>query len=248
MPADIASLRGGFEGQVLLPEEDGYDQARRVWNAMVNRRPAVIARCAGTADVAAAVRFGRGRGLEIGVRGGGHNILGLAVPDGGLMIDLSLMGAVRVNPGQRRGWVQGGAARRPRPGRSVGRAGHHGRQRLAYRCGWPDARRGDGLACPAVRPGLRQRGPVRDRVRRRRDPARKRYREPGPVLGAARRRRKLRDRHPVRVPPAPDRHRRPDSRPVLPAARCAADAAPVARPDRGCAAPGNSHGLGRRSR
>jgi FAD/FMN-containing dehydrogenase len=109
MHTDLASLRRGFTGQVLLPDEDGYDQARRVWNAMADRRPAVIARCAGTSDVAAAVGFGRGRGLEIGVRGGGHNIAGLAVPDGGLMIDLSLLGAVRVDLGRRRSWVQGGA-------------------------------------------------------------------------------------------------------------------------------------------
>ena len=109
MHTDIASLRRGFKGQILLPDEDGYGQARRVWNAMVDRRPAVIARCTGTCDVAAAVRFGRDRGLEIGVRGGGHNIAGLAVPEGGLMIDLSLMGAVRVDPDRRRGWVQGGA-------------------------------------------------------------------------------------------------------------------------------------------
>ena len=109
MHANVASLRRGFAGQVLLPGEDGYDQARRVWNAMVDRRPAVIARCAGTADAAAAVRFGRDRGLEIGVRGGGHSIAGLAVPGGGLMVDLSLMGAVRVDPARRRAWVQGGA-------------------------------------------------------------------------------------------------------------------------------------------
>ena len=80
MHANVVSLRRGFAGQVLLPYEDGYDQARRVWNAMVDRRPAVIARCAGTADVAAAVRFGRSRGLEIGVRGGGHNIAGWQCP------------------------------------------------------------------------------------------------------------------------------------------------------------------------
>jgi FAD/FMN-containing dehydrogenase len=109
MHTDIAGLRRGFTGQILLPDEDGYDRARRVWNAMVNRRPAVIARCAGAPDVAAAVRFGRGGGLEIGVRGGGHNIAGLAVPEGGLMIDLSLMDAVRVDPGRRRARVQGGA-------------------------------------------------------------------------------------------------------------------------------------------
>lgn len=106
---DPAALRRGFAGQVLLPGEAGFDRARRVWNAMVDRRPAVIARCASPSDVASAVRFARDRGLEIGVRGGGHSILGLAVPDGGLMIDLSPLRAVRVDPDRRRAGVQGGA-------------------------------------------------------------------------------------------------------------------------------------------
>ncbi len=106
---DAATLRRGFAGQVVLPEESGYHEARRVWNAMVDRRPAIIARCASPRDVAAAVRFARDRGLEIGVRGGGHGVLGLAVPDGGLMIDLSHMSGVRVYPDRRRARVQGGA-------------------------------------------------------------------------------------------------------------------------------------------
>jgi FAD/FMN-containing dehydrogenase len=105
----VDGLGRGFGGQVLLPGDDGYDQARRVWNAIVDRRPAVIARCASAADAAAAVRYARARELEIGVRGGGHSILGLAVPGGGLMVDLSAMGAVRADPGRRRAWVQGGA-------------------------------------------------------------------------------------------------------------------------------------------
>ena len=97
--AEVARLRRGFQGQVLLPDQDGYHTARQVWNAMVDRRPAIIARCNSPADVAAAVRFGRGLGLEIGVRCGGHSVLGLSVPDGGLMLDLSLLGGVRVDPG-----------------------------------------------------------------------------------------------------------------------------------------------------
>ena len=109
MHRHATALHREVEGQILLPNEDGYDQTRRVWNAMVDKRPAVIARCAGTADVAAAVRFGRHHGLEIGVRGGGHNIAGLAVPEGGLMIDLPLMGTVRARA-RRAG--QGGARRR----------------------------------------------------------------------------------------------------------------------------------------
>jgi FAD/FMN-containing dehydrogenase len=107
--AEVARLRRGFHGQLLLPDQDGYHTARHVWNAMVDRRPAVIARCASPADVAAAVRLGRTLGLEIGVRCGGHSVLGLSVPEGGLMLDLSPMGSVRVDPDRRRAWVQGGA-------------------------------------------------------------------------------------------------------------------------------------------
>jgi FAD/FMN-containing dehydrogenase len=107
--AELTRLRRGVDGQVLLPDQDGYHTARQVWNAMVDRRPAVIARCTSPADVAAALRFGRALGLEIGVRGGGHSVLGLSVPDGGLMLDLTPLRAVRVDPDRRRAWVQGGA-------------------------------------------------------------------------------------------------------------------------------------------
>src|SRR5512132_223519 len=107
--AAVAGLRRGFHGQLLLPDQDGYHSARQVWNAMVDRRPAVIARCASPADVAAVVRFGRAHGLELGVRCGGHSVLGLSVPEGGLMIDLTPMGSVSVDPHQRRAWVGGGA-------------------------------------------------------------------------------------------------------------------------------------------
>ncbi|MEU8223470.1 FAD-binding oxidoreductase [Kribbella sp. NPDC048915] len=93
----------------LRKGDAGYDEARTVWNAMIDRRPAVVARCATTEDVVAAVRFGRTQGLEIAVRCGGHNIAGLAVPEDGLMIDLTPMNAVRVDPATRRAWVEGGA-------------------------------------------------------------------------------------------------------------------------------------------
>jgi FAD/FMN-containing dehydrogenase len=106
---DLARLRRRFTGQVLLPDEDGYHDARQVWNAMVDRRPAVVARCASPADAAAAVGFAREQELEIGVRGGGHSVLGIAVPEDGLMVDLTPLGAVRVDPARRRAWVQGGA-------------------------------------------------------------------------------------------------------------------------------------------
>jgi FAD/FMN-containing dehydrogenase len=94
---------------ILRPGEAGYDQARQVWNAMVDRRPALIARCREARDVVEAVALARHEGLEIGIRCGGHSVVGHAVPDGGLMIDLTPMGGVRVDPERRRAWVQGGA-------------------------------------------------------------------------------------------------------------------------------------------
>jgi FAD/FMN-containing dehydrogenase len=94
---------------ILRPGEDGYDQASQVWNAMVDRRPALIVRCRETRDVVEAVALARDEGLEIGIRCGGHSVVGHAVPEGGLMIDLTPMGGVRVDPERRRAWVQGGA-------------------------------------------------------------------------------------------------------------------------------------------
>jgi FAD/FMN-containing dehydrogenase len=98
-----------FDGPLLAPGDPDYDLARTVWNGMVDRRPEVIARCTSAADVAAAVRFARERDLEIGVRCGGHSILGMGVPEGGVMLDLSPMGAARVDPERRTAYVQGGA-------------------------------------------------------------------------------------------------------------------------------------------
>ena len=100
-----ASLRGGL----LSPGDDRYDETRKVWNGMIDHRPALIARCVGVADVVETVTFARDHDLLVSVRGGGHNIAGKAVCDGGLMIDLSLMRGIEVDPLKRTARVEGGA-------------------------------------------------------------------------------------------------------------------------------------------
>ena len=97
-----------FLCDLLRSGDPGYDESRRVHNGMIDKWPAVIARCSGTADVVAAVNLGRALGLEIAVRGGGHNVAGKATVDGGLMIDLSCMTGVQVDPRTRTAHVQGG--------------------------------------------------------------------------------------------------------------------------------------------
>src|SRR2546428_1536637 len=96
----VEKLRTRFRGALLRPGE-GYDEARRVWNGAIDRRPALIARCAGSDDVVEAVRFAREHDMLVSVRGGGHAVAGHAVCDDGLMIDLSLMKAIRVDPAAR---------------------------------------------------------------------------------------------------------------------------------------------------
>jgi FAD/FMN-containing dehydrogenase len=105
----VDAFKATLRGPVLQPGEPGYDDARAVWNAMIDRRPALIARCAGTADVVTAVNFARENGLALAVRGGGHNIAGSAVCADGLVIDLSGMRDVHVDPRARLAWVGGGA-------------------------------------------------------------------------------------------------------------------------------------------
>ena len=98
-----------FAGALIAPGDDEYDTHREVWNAMVDRQPTLIARCTSADDVAAAIRHAREHDLEIGVKCGGHNVLGLSVPQDGLMIDLTPMGDVCVDPQTRRATVGGGA-------------------------------------------------------------------------------------------------------------------------------------------
>ena len=104
----IAELSARFSGVLLGPDQLGYDDARRIHNGMIDRRPALIARCLGTADIADAVNFARTYSLDLAVRGGGHNVAGRAVCDDGLMLDLSLMKGIHVDPVRRTARAQGG--------------------------------------------------------------------------------------------------------------------------------------------
>jgi FAD/FMN-containing dehydrogenase len=106
--ADLQAFAAGFRGDLLRPAAPGYDDARKVWNGMIDRRPALIARCAGPADVVAAVNFARDHDLLVSVKGGGHNITGNAVCAQGLMIDLSRMKGIRVDPRRRAARAEAG--------------------------------------------------------------------------------------------------------------------------------------------
>ena len=110
LPADhLAALAAAFQGEVLQPGDTGYHTARTIWNASIDKHPRLIARCHGVADVVAAVHFAREHQLPVAVRGGGHNVGGRALCDGGLVVDLSPMQSVHVDPQRRVARVQGGA-------------------------------------------------------------------------------------------------------------------------------------------
>jgi FAD/FMN-containing dehydrogenase len=106
--SDVNTLAASIRGTLVAPGDTGYDEARTIWNAMIDRRPALIARCIGVADVMACVNFARERGLQLCIKGGGHNIAGLAVTDGALMIDMSLMRGVWVDAENRVAHAQAG--------------------------------------------------------------------------------------------------------------------------------------------
>ena len=154
---EVKMIRG-FAGEIVEPGHAAYDTHREIWNAMVDRRPAVIARCTSAEDVAAAIRHGREAGLEIAVKCGGHGVLGLAVPEGGLMIDLSPMGEVRVDPERRRAFAQGGALlrtldRSTEPhglATTAGNVGHTGVGGLTLGGGMGWLARQHGLSCDNV--------------------------------------------------------------------------------------------------
>jgi FAD/FMN-containing dehydrogenase len=105
----VDALAAALRGEVLTPESPGYDAARAVWNGMIDRRPGLVVRAVGPADVVRTVQFAREQGLLLALRGGGHNIAGLGVCQGGLVLDLSRMRAVRVDPASRTARVEAGA-------------------------------------------------------------------------------------------------------------------------------------------
>jgi FAD/FMN-containing dehydrogenase len=107
--AEMTALQSYLRGRTCIRSDPGYDEARTIWNAMIDRHPSIVVRCAGAADAMEAVRFANNHELEISIRGGGHSIGGNAVGEGGLMIDLSPMKSVRVDPKLRRAWVEPGA-------------------------------------------------------------------------------------------------------------------------------------------
>jgi FAD/FMN-containing dehydrogenase len=94
----ISNLISDIRGNIILPEDPGYEEARKVYNAMINKRPAMVVKCVDIADVIAAVRFAREHDLLLAVRGGGHNGAGLGTCDNGMVVDLSRMKGVRMNP------------------------------------------------------------------------------------------------------------------------------------------------------
>src|SRR5262245_42382713 len=104
----LAALKAQLRGPLLFAGDAGYEDSRALWNAMIDRRPAAVVRCAGVADVVSCVRFAREHGVQLSIKGGGHNVAGLAACDGGLMLDMAAMRGVWVDPRTRRARAQAG--------------------------------------------------------------------------------------------------------------------------------------------
>ena len=175
----IEGLRTAVRGSVITPADAGYDDARRVWNAIIDRRPAAMVRCRSAADAITAVNFARDNRLPLAVRGGAHNVAGRCTCDDGIVIDFSEMKSIRVDPAAE--------TVRAEPGL---RWAEFDRETQAFGLATTGGTVGDtGIA------GLRRRRRPGERHAR----SRLRAREPGPVLGAARWRRQFRGGHLVRV-------------------------------------------------
>src|SRR3954467_11208523 len=107
--ATLAEFHQGLSGPLIRPDDAGYDDARAIWNAAHDRRPALIIRCAGVADVITGVQFARSENVPLALRGGGHSIPGFSTVDGGLVLDLSAMKGIRVDPERNRVTAQAGS-------------------------------------------------------------------------------------------------------------------------------------------
>ena len=180
--------------QMVTSTDAGYDEARAVFNAMVDKRPAVIAQCATPDDVADALALAARESYDVAVRAGGHSVAGMSMNDGGIVIDVRPMNEVTIDA-VRPPWSRVGAGvtlGRVRPRRASARARRHGRTGVDDRRGGLHARRRVGMDRAQVRAGLRQPRLGRPRHCRRRGGHGERHRAPGPVLGAARRWRELR--------------------------------------------------------
>ena len=200
---DVEPLRQQVRGQVITAADDGYDAARAVHNGMFDKRPLAVLRAEQVADVIAAVNFARDNGLDLSVRDGGHSAPGFGTNDGGLVIDMSPMRTVRVDPRNKTARAGGGATwgdfnqathafGLATTGGIISTTGSHG----------PDAGRWHRLSHARGRPLDRQRDLGRRGHRGRQVRHVQRARERGPVLGAARRRRQLRRRDVARIPAA----------------------------------------------
>ena len=173
--ADLTALDIALDGDLLHPGDAGFDTARTVWNGMIDRRPGLVVRAANVRDIQAAVNFARENGVLLAVRSGGHQIAGLAVADGALLLDLSAMNAVTVDPEMRAARVEPGAPPRRR-GRGDAEVRPHraARHQLHHRHRRAHPRRRLRLDHPQVRPDHRQ--PRRRRRRHRRRGPRPRQR------------------------------------------------------------------------
>ena len=213
MSIDYTSLQAGLRGELIQPGDAGYDDARKLYNGMIDKKPRLIARCVDAADVMACVNYARESGMLLAVRGGGHNGPGLGSCDDGLVIDLSRMRGVKVDPqGEDRpgGWRKRVGGRRSRY--PCLRDGHAERHYLHHGRGWFDPWRRHWTPLAKVWPEYRQ--PARGRY----GPGRRDicHGQPGSqrgsLLGDPRWRRQLRGGHVLHFSAAPGRHgdRRPD--------------------------------------
>ncbi len=153
----VEALQRGISGTVIQPGDADYDAARTIWNAMIDKRPALIVRCLATSDVVQAVNFARTHKLSLAVRSGGHNIAGSALCDDGLVVDLSQMKAAKVDKGARRVTIEAGATLGDLDAATqVAWPRHPGRHQLHDRRRRADGRRRLRLAEPQVRDDHRQ--------------------------------------------------------------------------------------------